>query len=459
MTTSTSLDLSAARAPLQRRVLLAYGVGDAGTGMASALVGFYLFVFYTAVANLPAWLAGTVLMLVRIWDVFSDQLIGWLGDRTCHQLGPRVPWMLWGALPLGVSMALMWWVPPFMGPGRLLWFVAIAALFQMSYSIVNLPYSALPTELTGSIKLRTRLVSARFSGSVLASLVGLLLGASLTSQGANGYWQLGLIAGLIVTLGSLTSAIGLAPAAAQCRRPSPQQNPFLPQLRSLGRNPFFLRVVLLYLLLWGALQLMQPVAILYLSDALHLPGGWIKGLLIPFQISALLGIWIWNRVAARRSRLRALQIGGLSWILLCLVAILLPVMPNSGDALADANRGPLLLVLGSLMALGISAATAYLLPWAFLPDAIDAEANHPAGLMTAFLVQIQKLGSALSVFVLGWLLSWSGYQASLGLAQPAEALLMIRLCMGLLPALLVLAGLWVMRDWERIAMNRSQPLN
>ena len=82
MTTSTSLDLSAARAPLQRRVLLAYGVGDAGTGMASALVRFYLFVFYTAVANLPAWLAGTVLILVRKWDVFSDQLIGWLGDRT-----------------------------------------------------------------------------------------------------------------------------------------------------------------------------------------------------------------------------------------------------------------------------------------------------------------------------------------------------------------------------------------
>lgn len=61
MTTSASLDLNAARAPLQRRVVLAYGVGDAGTGMASALVGFYLFVFYTAVANLPAWLAGKVI--------------------------------------------------------------------------------------------------------------------------------------------------------------------------------------------------------------------------------------------------------------------------------------------------------------------------------------------------------------------------------------------------------------
>jgi GPH family glycoside/pentoside/hexuronide:cation symporter len=448
--TNVALDLHAAPAPLQRRVLLAYGVGDAGTGMASALVGFYLFVFYTAVAGLPAWLAGTVLMVVRLWDVFSDQLIGWLGDRTHHRLGPRVPWMLWGALPLGVSMALMWWVPPFTGPWRLVWFVGIAALFQMSYSLVNLPYSALPAELTANVALRTRLVSARFSGSVLASLVGLLLGASLTGQGATGYWRLGLAAGLVLVLGSLTSAIGLAPAAATCSRPNPPQSRLLPQLRRLGRNPRFLRVVALYLLLWSALQLMQPVAILYLADALHLPAAWSKGLLIPFQISALLGIWIWDKLAARRSRLLALQIGGSAWILLCLLAILLPVMPISGEALAAANLGPLLLLLVSLMGLGISAATAYLLPWSFLPDAIDAEANHPAGLITAFLVQIQKLGSALSVFVLGWLLSWSGYQASLGLAQPPQALLMIRLCMGLLPALLVGAGLWVMRDWERI---------
>jgi len=260
--TDTGRDLHTAPAPLQRRVLLAYGVGDAGTGMASALVGFYLFVFYTAVAGLPAWLAGTVLMVVRLWDVFSDQLIGWLGDRTRHRLGPRVPWMLWGALPLGVSMALMWWVPPFTGPWRLAWFVLIAALFQMSYSLVNLPYSALPAELTANVPLRTRLVSARFSGSVFASLVGLLLGASLTGQGATGYGRLGLVAGLVLSLGSLVSAIGLAPAAATCSRPSPQQSRLLPQLRSLGPNPWFLRVVALYLLLWSALQLMQPVAIL-----------------------------------------------------------------------------------------------------------------------------------------------------------------------------------------------------
>jgi GPH family glycoside/pentoside/hexuronide:cation symporter len=58
------------------------------------------------------------LMVVRLWDVFSDQLVVWLADRTHHRLALRVSWMRWGALPLRVSMALMTWVPPFTGWAR-----------------------------------------------------------------------------------------------------------------------------------------------------------------------------------------------------------------------------------------------------------------------------------------------------------------------------------------------------
>ena len=66
------------------------------------------------------------------------------------------------------------------------------------------------------------------------------------------------------------------------------------------------------------------------------------------------------------------------------------------------------------------------------------------------MVQIQKLGSAASVFMLGVFLSWSGYKAGLGEHQPGMALTMIRMSMGLFPALMVLSCLWVMRDWNQI---------
>ncbi|MBM5789247.1 MAG: MFS transporter, partial [Cyanobacteria bacterium M_DeepCast_200m_mx_001] len=76
------------------RLLLAYGLGDAGTGMAASLIGFYLFIFYTAAAGLPAWMAGLVLMLARLWDAINDPIVGWLSDKTRTPWGPRLPWLV-----------------------------------------------------------------------------------------------------------------------------------------------------------------------------------------------------------------------------------------------------------------------------------------------------------------------------------------------------------------------------
>ena len=73
---------------------MAYGLGDAGTGMAASLIGFYLFIFYTAAAGLPAWMAGLVLMLARLWDAVNDPIVGWLSDKTSSRWGPRLPWLV-----------------------------------------------------------------------------------------------------------------------------------------------------------------------------------------------------------------------------------------------------------------------------------------------------------------------------------------------------------------------------
>ena len=50
-------------------------------------------------------------MLIKIWDAINDPLIGWLSDRTNSKWGPRIPWMLVAALPLGLSLAAIWWIP------------------------------------------------------------------------------------------------------------------------------------------------------------------------------------------------------------------------------------------------------------------------------------------------------------------------------------------------------------
>ena len=222
------------------------------------------------------------------------------------------------------------------------------------------------------------------------------------------------------------------------------------QLKRVMANPRFRQVLGLYLLLWFGLQLMQVVALIWLVQVVHVPAGLSTWILLPFQIAALLGLQLWSLMSNRRGRITTLRWGSGLWIAACLLSMLFPPLQDNPGLLN-------LLPLAGLIALvGIGAATAYLIPWSLLPDAIDADPGKPAGLYTAWMVFGQKLIIGLTMSVFGTLLSFTGYISGDGgdcsgalsfIEQPASALLAIRLCMGLLPAILVVLGLLVMRGW------------
>ena len=437
--------------PTQRRLLWSYGIGDAGTGMAATQMGFYLFVFFTSVVGLPPWMAGSVLMVLKIWDGVNDPFVGFLSDHTKHRLGPRLPWIIWGAIPLGLAVMATWWVPPGGVWMKFAFLVFIAFLTQTTYTCVNLPYSALAAELTSDVDQRTRLNAARFTGSILAGLTGIVMAAWLINGGgAAGYQRMGIISGLMIACGTLICAWGLKPFAINCQHPSNKPEPLAQQLLRIARNNRFLQVLGLYMLLWCALQLMQPVALLYLSVVMHLPESWSTWILVPFQLSALAGLQLWSWVSSRWGRIPALRCGSLIWVGSCLVAMVL--RPLNGDLPPFGSFGngvALVLLVLTIMGVGLGAATAYLIPWSLLPDAIDADPDKPAGLYTAWMVIIQKIGIGFSVFMLGNGLSLSGYRAAAGMVQPDSALTTIRLCMGVIPAVMVVLGLLVVRRWPR----------
>ncbi|MEB3307647.1 MAG: MFS transporter [Cyanobacteriota bacterium] len=428
--------------------MVAYGLGDAGTGLAATQLGFYLFPFFTCAAGLPAFTAGALLTVIKVWDGLNDPLIGWLSDHTRSRWGPRLPWMLGSALPLGITLAAMWWVPSGDTAQRTLYYIFMAILLMTAYTGVNLPYAALSTELTTSTAVRTRLNAARFTGSIVAGLSGLIVASIVLSDGADGYLRMGRITGTIASLATLACCWGLAPYARKAQRPGSQSEPLLTQLRRIRTNPRFLMVLGLYLLLWFGLQLMQVVALIWLVQVIHVSPGLSTWILLPFQLSALLGLQLWSLLSNRFGRITALRWGGGLWIVACLLSMLLqPLSEGSGGA-------ALLPLIGLILLVGLGASTAYLIPWSLLPDAIDADPARPAGLYTAWMVFGQKLIIGLSMSVFGGLLSLTGYistQTCSGalsfIEQPATALLSIRLCMGLIPAVLVALGLLVMRRW------------
>ena len=89
-----------------------------------------------------------------------------------------------------------------------------------------------------------------------------------------------------------------------------------------------------------------------------------------------------------------------------------------------------------------------------MPDAIDNDPEKAAGIYTAWMVLCQKLGIALSVGLFGYLLTLTGFkqaacQGIIDVTQPDSALITVRICMGLIPSMLVYWGLLIMRKWDQ----------
>ena len=222
-------------------------------------------------------------------------MIGWLSDHTQSKWGPRLPWMVGAALPLGIFLAAMWWIPnDYTINEKAIYYICTSILFMTAYTSVNLPYGALATELSEDENIRTRLNAARFTGSILASLSGLIVGAICLTKGDEGYLTMGRISGTIVTLVTLLSTWGLAPFAKIARKPINQIQPIKNQFKRILSNKIFLKVIYLYLLLWCGLQLMQTVSLIYLQQVMNVPRGISFWIIIPFQISALLGLQVWS---------------------------------------------------------------------------------------------------------------------------------------------------------------------
>ena len=333
-----------------------------------------------------------------------------------------------------------------------------------AYTSINLPFAALSTEISEKTAIRTRLNASRFTGSIIAGLTGLIIaGVVLGSEGSanNEYFLMGKISGCIAVAATLISCWGLAPFAKKARRPSGKVEAITLQFKRIFRNKKFLKVITLYILLWCALQLMQTVALIYVEDVLNVPTYIAKWIPIPFQISALVGLQIWTRVSNKLNRISALNYGAIMWIISCTAALFLPSLSKisgAGDILFlnASNIFLFILLIFIICLIGIGASTAFLIPWSLLPDAIDEDPEKPAGLYTAWMVLIQKIGIAFSVQLLGFLLYLSGYQSCFvdkdGLniiEQCYSAQLTIRLCIGFIPSILVIIGLLIMRKWDQ----------
>jgi GPH family glycoside/pentoside/hexuronide:cation symporter len=169
------------QAELNRRTRLTflqktiYGSGALADGMAGAALGL-LFFYMTAVCGLSGAMAGASFVIALLIDSIADPLIGSLSDNTSTTFGRRHPWMLLAAVPLALSLALLFSPPAVLKSWGLFAYMTLATIgVRVSLSLFSVPHVALGAELSDDYVERSNIVAYRAVFSVIASIAGPLL--------------------------------------------------------------------------------------------------------------------------------------------------------------------------------------------------------------------------------------------------------------------------------------------
>ena len=417
---------------------LAYGSGDLGTAITAALRSFLLLFFFTDVARLNPATAASILLIGRIWDAVNDPLIGWLSDRTVTKWGRRRPWLAAGAIPFGLFFFLLWVVPPFGDTGKFIYYVVISILLDTSYTIINVPYTALTPELTRDYDERTSLNSYRFAFSVGGALLSAVLHPLIVSNAPDlrtGYLISGLIWAIVSTIPCFIVFFFTKERPESMAPATEEPINLLEQVRIAFANRPYRFVIGLYLCSWLALQLVSTVLVYYLTYYLKIPGQ-IPLTLLAIQGSSLVFLFVWSAASRRLDKRLVYMIGASIWLVVqCLLYFVRP------------DQGYLIIPISIVAGAGV--AVAYLIPWAMMPDVIELDElkthRRREGVFYGFMVLLQKAGIAVGVFLVGRALDVAGYVVPTDAVpvplQPDSALQAIRFFMGPIPAVILTGSL------------------
>jgi glucuronide carrier protein len=158
--------------PLRLRNYLGYGAGDAANNLAFSMTSMFLLLYYTDVVGISAAAAGTLFLVVRIWDAFADVYAGRQIDKTMTRWGKFRPFFLFGSLPLLLLSVATFTVPGGLGgTGKLVYAYVTYAALGLVYSLVNIPYGSLASAMTQVPAERAKLASFRLMGTALTIIV------------------------------------------------------------------------------------------------------------------------------------------------------------------------------------------------------------------------------------------------------------------------------------------------
>lgn len=411
--------------PLTTKVKLSYGVGDFAANILFQVITILYMIYLTNHLGIPAHIAGVILMISKLWDAVTDPIMGSIIDKTRSRWGAKRVYLLFGAIPLGASFALLFWNPGLSPEAAIPYALLTYMLFCTAYTVVNIPYASLTVSITHDYHERTVLTRWRMTFALLGTLLAAVVGPLLLN--GLGYFQGAVVFGVLAALITLWTFLGVREVHRE-----PGQVKLLANIKSVFQNIPYLILFAGTFFLIMAINVMAGIVVYYFNYVLLLPGQEAIGLGIIFG-SAILYLPLLSYISRRHGKKEAYLFSMAAFVLGLILLYF------TGSSLDTAR--PTFLIMG----IGVSGV--FLMPWSMVADTIEYSelktGNRPEGPIYGYFGFMMKAGAASAASLYGFWLTASGYQETTGgqiIAQSVQAVEGIRVLLTLVPAGLIILG-------------------
>ena len=415
----------------------AYGVADFGIAMVTAAIQFVLFFYFNTVLGIDPVTVGTALLVGKFtWDAINDPIMGYISDRTKTRWGRRKPFMLFGAIPFGLSVWLLFSLPKGL-TGTVAFFAVLGTflLVDTFQTMVSVPYYAMSAELTYDYNERTSLIAIRMIFTVLGYILGagatsmladMFIGSGMTQTG--GYSTTGAIFGAVAVVTTLITAFFVK------EKPNPDlvpsKMPPWKQIVQIFKNRPFVQYIIMSTIISISFALLTGLFTYFVTYQLKMGDQFFLVMLV---MLGTIGLFLipWQLVSKKMNKGPAYALGlGIACVAI-LGTFLLPDHPTN-----------LIYVIAFVAGMGFSAQ--YVFPWSMIPDVVEVDqaktGERHEGIYFGVNSLLGKLTTGLGAYIMGWALKIYGFNETLAVQTP-HALLGIRLFFAIVPVVAFLAAL------------------
>ena len=403
----------------------AYGVGEIAGSFLWTTIMFYLAKFYTDVYGLPAAAAGTMFLVVKLFDAANDPIMGTIADRTNTKWGKFRPYILWLCVPYAVFGILLFITPNFGPTGKIVYAYITYGTMMIIYTAMMIPFSALGGVMTSDPVERTSLQSFRFTGAFSGNLMiqaltlplVAILGVGAESKG----WFLTMALFAVSSIGLFLFMFANVRERVQ---PDPKSKSTIREdIKDLLANPPWIVISLVLFVMLIYIGVRSAIIVYYFDyyvGNVKITSWYLASGTAVIILSMLLPKWLTVTFGKRNALIGLLIITGLAM----------------GAHFFARPQDIIFLFVLNLIQSFSSGPTMPLL-WSMMADAADYSEWKTGRRATALFYSAStfalKSGGALGGALALWILAAYGYQANI--AQTTQTLLGMRLMISIYPAI------------------------